>query len=144
MPILMTVPTIKRRLICLIYEALLFAAVLLVSALLPFMVGLAVFGFQPNVSTGFTKWLLYGYWFVVGGFYLTWFWGAGGQTLAMKTWRIHLVDISGGPVSLAKAWQRYTVAALTFGACFIWAAFDRDRQFLHDRLAGTRLVMKER
>jgi uncharacterized RDD family membrane protein YckC len=23
---------------------------------------------------------------------------------------------------------------------FIWAFFDRDRQFLHDRLAGTRLV----
>jgi len=26
------------------------------------------------------------------------------------------------------------------GIGLIWAFFDRDRQFLHDRLAGTRLV----
>jgi uncharacterized RDD family membrane protein YckC len=24
----------------------------------------------------------------------------------------------------------------------LWSIFDRDRQFLHDRLAGTRLVFK--
>jgi uncharacterized RDD family membrane protein YckC len=32
---------------------------------------------------------------------------------------------------------------LTFGVCFLWALIDRDRQFLHDRLAGTRLVMAD-
>jgi hypothetical protein len=26
----------------------------------------------------------------------------------------------------------------------VWALFDRDRQFLHDRLAGTRLVLSAR
>jgi uncharacterized RDD family membrane protein YckC len=28
------------------------------------------------------------------------------------------------------------------GAGLLWALFDRDGQFLHDRLAGTRLVFK--
>ena len=28
-------------------------------------------------------------------------------------------------------------------AGLIWALFDRDRQFLHDRLAGTRIVFKQ-
>jgi uncharacterized RDD family membrane protein YckC len=133
----MTVPTLKRRLACLFYEALLLAAVL-------FLAGFLVVGLHPGERTGLPRLLYQLYLFTVVGMYFVWFWRHGGQTLAMKTWRIQLVDISGGPVSLAKAWQRYTVATLTFGACFIWAAFDRDRQFLHDRLAGTRLVMKER
>ncbi|MBI4203902.1 MAG: RDD family protein, partial [Betaproteobacteria bacterium] len=30
------------------------------------------------------------------------------------------------------------------GAGFAWALFDRDRQFLHDRLAGTRIVMSDK
>jgi uncharacterized RDD family membrane protein YckC len=30
--------------------------------------------------------------------------------------------------------------AIAFGAGFTWAFFDRDRQFLHDRIAGTRIV----
>jgi uncharacterized RDD family membrane protein YckC len=29
---------------------------------------------------------------------------------------------------------------MTLGAGFVWAWIDRDRQFLHDRLAGTRIV----
>ena len=40
---------------------------------------------------------------------------------------------------------RFSLAALTlalplFVLNFAWALVDRDRQFLHDRLAGTRLV----
>jgi uncharacterized RDD family membrane protein YckC len=28
------------------------------------------------------------------------------------------------------------------GLSLLWVFFDRDRQFLHDRLAGTRLILK--
>ena len=40
---------------------------------------------------------------------------------------------------------RYALAwpsLLYLGAGLLWAFFDRDRQFLHDRLSGTRLVLK--
>jgi uncharacterized RDD family membrane protein YckC len=30
-----------------------------------------------------------------------------------------------------------------FGAGFLWALFDHDKQFLHDRLAGTKIVNNE-
>jgi hypothetical protein len=30
---------------------------------------------------------------------------------------------------------------LTAGAGYLWALIDRDRQFLHDRLAGTMIVI---
>ena len=34
----------------------------------------------------------------------------------------------------------YMVSLLTLGLGFVWAAFDRNGQALHDRLAGTRVV----
>jgi uncharacterized RDD family membrane protein YckC len=33
------------------------------------------------------------------------------------------------------------VSVATLGLGYLWALVDRDRHFLHDRLAGTRLVM---
>lgn len=137
----MVLATIKRRYICLVYDAFLLLAVLFVTAFLPLAIGLVATGAQPALASGPAQWLMNVYWLVVAGFYLTWFWGAGGQTLAMKTWFIRLVDADGGPVSRAQAWKRYAVAVLTFGFCFLWALWDRDHQFLHDRLAGTRLIM---
>ncbi|MFN9122921.1 MAG: RDD family protein, partial [bacterium] len=44
------------------------------------------------------------------------------------------------------ALYRYLLAwpsVLAAGAGLAWALVDRDRQFLHDRLAGTRLVRIE-
>jgi len=64
---------------------------------------------------------------------------SGGQTVAMKAWRIRLVDVTPG-----KALLRF-VCAMIFvptGLSLLWVFFDRDRQFLHDRLAGTRLILK--
>ena len=71
------------------------------------------------------------------------FWTRGGQTLPMKTWRIRLVRHDGAPVGVGRAVHRYLLAVLGLAAAgvgFAWALVDRDRQFLHDRLAGTALV----
>jgi uncharacterized RDD family membrane protein YckC len=64
-------------------------------------------------------------------------WLRGGQTLAMKAWRIRLVDITPG-----KAILRFLFAMILVptGISFLWAFFDKEKKFLHDRLAGTRLV----
>ena len=64
----------------------------------------------------------------------------------MKTWKLRLVSADGGPVSVRRAALRYLLACLSValaGAGLVWAAFDRDRQFLHDRLAGTRIVRSD-
>jgi RDD family len=75
--------------------------------------------------------------------YFSYCWTHGGQTLAMKTWRIRLVTSDGAPIALRQAIARFLIAlcgVLLLGAGFWWAFFDRDRQFLHDRLCNTRLV----
>ncbi len=70
--------------------------------------------------------------------YFLWCWLRGGQTLAMKAWRIRLE-----PVSPRRALLRFLLALLLVptGISLLWALVDRERQFLHDRLAGTRLVL---
>ena len=67
--------------------------------------------------------------------YFLWCWLRGGQTLAMRAWRIRLVD-----VTPAKAVARFLLALVLLPVSVLWALVDRDGQFLHDRLAGTRLV----
>ena len=81
----------------------------------------------------FAAWLFY---FASGARDATSGWLRGGQTLAMKAWGIRLVDITP-----QKAVLRFVLALLLLPASIAWALFDRDRQFLHDRLAGTRLVL---
>jgi len=74
---------------------------------------------------------------VLAGYYIR-SWLRGGQTLAMRAWRIRVVD-----VTPRKAVLRFLYALLFMptGISIAWALFDRERQFLHDRLAGTRLVL---
>lgn len=131
-------PGLLRRLASALYDLLLLAAVLLV-ATFPF---LALVG--GDASHGWRRHLLQVYVLIVAGVYFVAFWSRGGQTLAMKTWRIRVVRAeSGGPLTTARAVLRYLLAVpslLAAGLGFLWALVDRDRQFLHDRLAGTAIV----
>lgn len=74
---------------------------------------------------------------VLAGYYIR-SWLRGGQTLAMKAWRIRVMDITPRRALLRFL---YALVLVPTGISILWAFFDRDRQFLHDRLAGTRLVL---
>lgn len=129
-------PGLARRIACAAYELLIVAA-LVMFATFPY---LAVAG---DSTSGFRRHLLQGWVLLVAGAYFVGFWARGGQTLAMKTWRIRVEAADGGPVAPARALARYALAVAggaLLGIGFLWAFLDRDRQFLHDRLAGTRLV----
>lgn len=128
--------SLRRRLACLLYELILLGAVL-------FLAGFAVSGFVQTPLEGGVRTLFQVYLCLVTGFYFTSFWARGGQTLAMKTWHIRLVTADGQPLSFARAWGRYGLALASLGYGLLWAGFDHERQFLHDRLAGTRLIRSD-
>lgn len=89
------------------------------------------------------KMLFQMYLFVVIGIYFIWCWAKTGQTLPMKTWRLRVITVDGHPLSPSHAVLRYSLAwasFLTAGIGFFWAFADKDRQFLHDRLARTKIV----
>lgn len=102
--------------------------------------------------------------FLVMGIYFVWFWSRG-QTLAMKTWHIRIVDRQGQNPTQKQAFLRYVLSWLWFvppwgvtwalgldvrnvlliglGWIALWMLLARlhsDRQFLHDVMARTRLV----
>jgi uncharacterized RDD family membrane protein YckC len=108
-----------------------------------FFASLLFYGAASGRVSGLARHIYQGYLIAVLGLYFIWCWHRGGQTLPMKTWKLRLVRADGGPVSVGTASLRYVLAcmsALMAGAGFFWALFDRDRQFLHDRIAGTRIV----
>lgn len=124
------------RIAAMIYESLLVTAVLFVASL-PFLylVGSAQTGWLRHVFQLYLAGVLFAY--------FSTFWLRSGQTLAMKTWRIRLVTVDGSPLTLKQAALRFVLALLGLllvGVGFAWALIDRDGQFLHDRIAGTRLV----
>lgn len=156
------VPSIRRRLAALPYEGLLILALLLISAF-------PLAGLKGLTLQGPAHFFAQVYFFGVAAAYFTWFWRRGGQTLAMKTWKFRVTGVDGQPLTALRALGRYVAALLFFGpacaglvllffpnrispliamwaflpmiATILWARFDPDRQFLHDRLAGTRLVV---
>ena len=87
--------------------------------------------------------LLQGFSLLVISSYFLWCWTHGGQTLAMRAWRIKVVYANGMPLTWLGAVMRYLLAMaglLAGGVGLWWALLDRDGQFLHDRLAKTRLI----
>lgn len=110
--------------------------ILLVAFVLPFaLIAKAI----ETTPSGAFLWL---YLFLVLGIYFVWHWH-GGQTLPMRTWRLRIVMADGTRPPAMRLMLRYSLAWLSigfFGLGLLWALVDRDRQFLHDRLAGTCIV----
>ena len=153
-----TAPGLARRMACWLYEGMLLFAVVFVAGWLFSTLG------QMRDSMDARRPLLQAFLFVVFGVYFAWFW-AKGQTLAMKTWNIRVVDRAGRPLTQGRALLRYACSWLWFlpplaliapfklggaqnlvlllGWVAVWAVLSRfhpQRQFWHDALAGTRLI----
>jgi uncharacterized RDD family membrane protein YckC len=150
-------PSLRRRMACWLYEGMLMFGVVFIAGYL--------FGALSQTRNAMdNRHPLQAFLFVVFGIYFVWFW-AKGQTLAMKTWDIRVVDAHGAAVSQKRALLRYALSWLWFlpplallslfpvavgetmvillGWVAIWAVLSRfhpQRQFWHDALAGTRLV----
>ena len=99
-------PGIRRRLACLVYEALLLFGVTMGAGL--------VYGIVTNQRHALEGVLgLRVAVFLVLGAYFVWFWTRHGQTLAMRTWQMKLVTAQGQPVGRLRAAGRYVM-------CWVW------------------------
>ncbi|WP_343587906.1 RDD family protein [Herbaspirillum sp.] len=154
----MTTPSLRRRLSSMLYESMLLFGVLFISGWL----------FSTLLQQRHALYLrhaLEAWLFLVLAAYFIWFWRHGGQTLAMKTWRFKLVGPDGRPIGIWRAvfrfllawlWvlpglalaaalrgQHWMLVLIPAGNVLLWALtayLDPQRQFLHDRIVGTRLI----
>lgn len=153
-------PGLRRRMACWLYEGILMFGVVFISGYL--------FGTLSQTRNALdNRNALQAFLFVVFGIYFVWFWSKG-QTLAMKTWNIRLVDRNGNAVTQLRALLRYVLSWLWFlpplvavmpfhlpgaeiaiimvGWVAVWALLSRfhpEGQFWHDAWAGTMLVNSE-
>ncbi len=150
-------PSLKRRMACWLYEGILLFAV-------TFMAGYLFSTLSQTRYALDNRHGLQAFVFLVLGIYFTWFWHKG-QTLAMKTWHIRIVDGLGMPLSQKQAFIRFLFSWVWFlpPLCFsglfsysgldsllvlaswvaIWALLTRlqtQGHFWHDIWAGTRLI----
>jgi len=159
-----------RRLASTAYDSLLLSAVVLAVgfALLPVVTpGALGDGLSPHpIPSPARRALSLAAIALVCGWYCVWLWSGGRRTLAMKTWRLALATRDGAVCGIGRALARYAAwwigpalavalagmllrrfddavwALPLLGLNYAWALVDPDRQFLHDRIAGTRLVMR--
>lgn len=94
--------TTRRRLIALVYDGFLLAAVLFIAMAILTTITNA---FKLNIHQGVASI----YMLLVCFLFFGWFWTHGGQTLGMRTWRIKLVNEGGGPVR----WQQCLLLYMT-------------------------------
>ena len=104
----MIAPALRRRLASLLYEALVSVALVLVVGALFSLVGVAV----PAI--GAQRPLLLALCFAALGGYFVYCW-TNGQTLAMRAWKIRIVDAAGAPLTLGRACVRYVLG-------WVWVA----------------------
>ena len=152
-------PALRRRMLAFTYEGvLLFGIVMVVGGLYSVATNQrhSLHGREGMMAAQFLSLALY----------FIWFWTHGGQTLAMRTWHIRLVDETGLPVSLRQALARFLASWLWFmpawggawlagwhqsrllyGAMGVWILIYMGMsrllphgQFLHDALCRTRLI----
>jgi uncharacterized RDD family membrane protein YckC len=121
---------------CLIYEALVVAAISLVCVSIFLLL-------EGDATHGNKRYLLQIFLLISVGAYFVWCWQKSGQTLAMQTWKLKLVSQDGHLLSLSMAISRYVfvcVSLILFGFGFLWVFVDRDRLFLHDRLLKNKII----
>lgn len=135
------IPSRFRFYACLLYEILVNFAIFLIGYWLPHTV-LAASGVW--VAPG--RFLL-AHVVLLFVFYNAYFWAKSGQTLAMKTWRLKLLDSQTQQAPrLFQAILRACLAWLSFfclGLGFFWPLVDKKRRTWHDILSNTQIIFEK-
>lgn len=157
--------SLVRRYASLGYEGLLLAAIVMVTGFVTIpLVSPATRASHtlevPTLSARvFSACVVFG----LAGIYFVWSWTEGRRTLPMKTWGLALIRAGGGsvdakaavtrylatwigPLAALAAYQALTPAHVAMQAAwlallnYVWPIVDPEKAFLHDRIAGTRIV----
>ena len=155
---MLVAPPLRRRLGCLTYEAILAIGVVMGIS----MVFTSLFGRVNDQGVFFFRLIL----ILAVGIYFSFMWHRSGQTLAMKTWRIKIINNNSKALSINQAAIRYIACWLWISPIFMYyyligisSRFELitvllggmlfyatlsflflDRQYLHDKICRTRLV----
>ncbi|KPJ56319.1 MAG: hypothetical protein AMJ42_05465 [Deltaproteobacteria bacterium DG_8] len=86
---------------------------------------------------------LYIFYFVITIVYYTYFHGSTGQTIGKMACRLKVIKVDGKPLGYGKAflrWIGYIISSFIFNLGYLWAAWDKNKQAWHDKIAGTYVI----
>lgn len=130
-------PRIKRF-AALVYDSFLVTAILFLATFIALQFNHGESYGKHHI--GFTMFLIFS-----AGLYIVWCWAKGGQTLGMKAWRLRMISTDNKQMTLTHAIVRYLWGVVGFwlaGVGFLWCLFDRQKQSLQDRIAGTSFIIE--
>ncbi|MEI7531091.1 MAG: RDD family protein [Betaproteobacteria bacterium] len=99
-------PSIKRRICVTLYEMMILLGVFAIGYLIPSLILGLYFDYQVP------SWVAFVQTYALFGFYFIWYWTHSGQTLAMQTWHVKILDLNNQLISKTHALKRYCISTL--------------------------------
>ena len=131
--------TFPRRLMIMLYDALVMLALLIFASALALPFGEAEkMAFR---HPWFTLWL-----FFVSFAYLSICWRRGGMTVGMRAWKTRIVCADMKVISWPRCVVRFVVGIFSisvFGVGILWALWEKNHRTWHDLASGTIIIREE-
>jgi uncharacterized RDD family membrane protein YckC len=128
-----------KRILALIYDSLLIAAIVLVLSLLLVFIN----GGYPE-SGSFLSFIQFFILVVTGPIFYSYFWIVNkGQTTGMQAWKIKLVTMDETELNIKKTMLRCLISTISFafiGLGYLWILYDKDDLSWSDILTKTKVI----
>jgi len=128
-----------KRILALVYDSLLIAAIVLVLSLLLVFIN----GGYPE-SGSFLSFIQFFILVVTGPIFYSYFWIVNkGQTTGMQAWKIKLVTIDETELNIKKTMLRCLISTISFafiGLGYLWILYDKDDLSWSDILTKTKVI----
>jgi len=128
-----------KRILALIYDSLLIAAIVLVLSLLLVFIN----GGYPD-SGSFLSFIQFFILVVTGPIFYSYFWIVNkGQTTGMQAWKIKLVTMDETELNIKKTMLRCLISTISFafiGLGYLWILYDKDDLSWSDILTKTKVI----
>ncbi len=134
-----------RRVAAMIYDGLLWVAVLFLATAIAMGLVVVVYGseiFSDGNPLTYNP-LFRAYLVCVSFLFFGSFWVVSGQTLGMMAWRLRVQTFEGKKISWGQALKRFLstiVAIIPFGLGYFWISIDPQRRSWPDLWSGTQVV----
>jgi len=128
-----------KRILALVYDSLLIAAIVLVLSLLLVFIN----GGYPE-SGSFLSFIQFFILVVTGPIFYSYFWIVNkGQTTGMQAWKIKLVTMDETELNIKKTMLRCLISTISFafiGLGYLWILYDKDDLSWSDILTKTKVI----
>jgi len=136
---LITKATFIRRLVAMLYDTLICAALVLVTTGIYTAISYKLTGVKSTSGDPLLSSIL----FITLYLFFAYFWTRSGQTLGMQVWHLRIQNKDSTSISWLQALLRFIMAIISFipaGAGYIWILIDKDNKAWHDRFSESIVV----